>query len=98
MARKRSKERHDSAADQRLAACQPELSDPQGNEGGAEPIELFHAENVGLWQKGHVLSHAVDAAEITAVSYRHAQVRDCAPKRIDEGGLGRHECNRICDL
>ena len=41
-------------------------------------------QQLGLGQEGHVLRHAVDAAEVAAVGHRDAQIGDGAPKRIDQ--------------
>jgi len=49
-----------------------ELAHALGDEGRAQPVELFERQQVGLGQEGHVLRHAVDAAEIAAVGHRHA--------------------------
>ena len=37
-----------------------------------------------LRQEGHVLRHAIDAAEIAAVRHRNPEIGDSAPKRIDK--------------
>ena len=84
MARQRGEQRHDAAAHQRLAAGQAQLADALGDEGAAQPVEFLQAQEVGLGQEGHVLRHAIDAAEIAAVGHRHAQIGDGALKRIDQ--------------
>ena len=77
-------ERHDAAPDQRLAAGEAKLAHAARDEGGAQPVELFQRQNIGLGQEGHVLGHAVDAAEIAAVGDRDAQIGDVAAERIDQ--------------
>ena len=84
MARQRLHQRHDAPAHQRFAAGQPELSDTLGDEGAAQPVEFLEREQVGLRQEGHVLRHAVDAAEIAAVRDGDAEVGDGAGKRVDQ--------------
>ena len=79
---------HHIAAHQRLAAGDAYLGGPQANEGGAEPIQLFQAQNVLLRQEGHVLGHAIDAAKVTAVGNGHAEIGDATAKRIDHGLIG----------
>src|SRR5205085_1851189 len=46
MARERAHQRHHVAADQRLAAGQPELAYALGDEGRAKPVELFERQRV----------------------------------------------------
>ena len=59
---------HDIAADQRLAAGQAQLAHPHIDEGTAQPVQLLQRQHVLLRQEGHVLRHAIDAAQIAAVS------------------------------
>ena len=63
-----------------------------GDEGAAQPVEFLKAQQVGLRQEGHVLGHAIDAAEIAAVGHRHPQIGDGARKRIDQ--RARAGCRR----
>jgi hypothetical protein len=83
-------QRHDALADQRLAAGEAELLHALLDEGGAEAVQLLKGEQVLLGQEGHVLGHAVDAAEVAAVRHRHAEVADMAAERVDQGWLLRH--------
>jgi hypothetical protein len=47
------------------------------------------ASAVPLGQEGHVLGHAIDAAEVAAVGHRHAQIGDRAPERVDQPFMKR---------
>ncbi len=92
MAAEVAKQREDVAPHQRLAAGDAQLAHAVPNEDGAEPVEFLEREQVALGEEGHVLRHAVDAAEIAAVGHRDAQVGDRPPERVDErrtAGLDR---------
>ena len=84
VARQRGDEGHDAAADQRLAAGEAKLAHAARDEGRAQPVEFFERQQIGLGQEGHVLRHAVDAAEIAAIGDRDAQIGDVAAERIDQ--------------
>ena len=71
------------APDQGLAAGEPELADPETDEGRAEPVELLERQELGLGQERHVLGHAVDAAEVAAVGDRDPDVADGPPEGVD---------------
>ena len=62
------------------------LRTPLRNEGRAEAVELLQASAGPLRQEGHVLGHAIGAAEIAAVGDRHAQIADLRPKGSIKGG------------
>ena len=64
------------------------FSHAQADEGRAEAVELLERQEVRLGQEGHVLGHAVDAAEVAAVGDRDAQVGDRAGEGVDK--LQRH--------
>ena len=81
-------QRHDALAHQRLAAGEAELLDALLDEGRADPVEFLERQQVLLGQEGHVLGHAIDAAEIAAVGHRHAEVGDMPAEGIDHGRLG----------
>ena len=99
MTRERGEQRHDTAADQRLAAGEAQLAHALDDEGGAEPIQFFQGEEIGLGQEGHVFRHAIDAAEIAAVGHRDAQIGDGAPERVDHRlGRGVAAIVQISDL
>ncbi len=82
--RQRAYEAHDVAAHQRLATGEPQLAHPARHEGRAQAVQLLQAENVLLGQEGHVLGHAIDAAEIAAVGHRDAQIGDRPAEAVDE--------------
>ena len=82
MPRQRAHQRHHVAPDQRLAAGQPELAHALGDEGRAQPVEFFQRQQIGLGQEGHVLGHAVEAAQVAAVGDRDAQIADGPAERI----------------
>ena len=88
------KEPHDVLSHERLAARDANLSDAFPDECGAQAIELFEREKVGLRQERHVLRHAIDAAEVAAIGDRNPQIGDVAPERIDHGSAGW--LNRVC--
>ena len=97
MARQRADQRHDVLADQRLAAGEPELAHAAGDEGRAEPVELLERQHVLLRQEGHVLRHAIDAAEVAAVGHRHAQIGDRPAERVDQRlRMGRRRGSAPC--
>ena len=74
MPRQRAHQRHHVAADERLAAGQPQLPHALGDEGRAQPVEFFQRQQVGFRQERHVFRHAIEAAQIAAVGHRHAQI------------------------
>ena len=59
------------------------LLTPSADEGAAQPVELLERQQVRLGQEGHVLRHAIDAAEVAAVGHRDAQVADMAAEGIE---------------
>ncbi|MNZ96297.1 hypothetical protein D3C78_1154860 [compost metagenome] len=65
-------QRHDVLAHQRLAASQPQLAHAARDEDGTEAVEFFERQKVLLRQEGHVLGHAIGAAEIAAVGHGNA--------------------------
>jgi hypothetical protein len=73
---------HDVAADQRLAAGEPDLAHAKVDEGRGQPAQLLQRQELGLGQEGHLLGHAVDAAEVAAVGDRQPDVGDLPPERI----------------
>ena len=64
-----------------------QLAHAARHEGRAQPVELLQAEHVLLGQEGHVLGHAVDAAEIAAVGHRDAQIGDLPAEPVDQRGM-----------
>src|SRR5260370_31662759 len=78
---------HDVAAHQRLAAGQPQLLDPEPDEGAAHAVQLFQRQELGFGQKIHFFRHAVNTAEIAAIGNRYAQIGDGASERVDHGKL-----------
>ena len=70
---------------QRLAAGQADALDAEADEGAAEAVQLLQAQDLGLGQEGHVLRHAVDAAEVAAIGDRDAEIGDPSAERIDHG-------------
>ncbi len=78
-------QRHHVAPHQRLAAGDAELVGAEADERGAQPVQLLQRQHLRLRQEGHVLGHAVDAAQVAAVGDRDAQIGDGAAERIDHG-------------
>ncbi len=92
-------EMHDVAADERLAAGQAQLPHAEANEGRADALQLLEAQDLRLRQEGHVLRHAIDAAEIAAVGDRHPQIGDPALIGVDQRRIGgRHYLHRLNSL
>src|SRR5262249_28193087 len=84
VARQGTKQPQDVLAHQRLAAGDPELLDALGDKGRAHAVELFEREQILLGQEGHMLGHAIGAAEVAAVGDGNTQVRDMATEGIDQ--------------
>ena len=66
------------------------LRTPLAMKARAEPVELLERQQVLLRQEGHVLRHAIDAAEVAAVGHRDAQIGDVPAERVDQGALLGH--------
>ena len=69
------------AAQERLAAGDPDLLDAVGDEGAREPLDLLEGEQLlavheAVAAAEDLLRHAVDAAEVAAVRDRDAQVAE----------------------
>src|SRR5580704_8152187 len=79
-------------ADQRLAAGYTDLADAFGDQDARQPLELVPREK---FVAGHMILRvggtAIDAAEITAVSNRDAEVGDGTSEFVGE----RHFANRV---
>ncbi len=71
-------ETDDALAYQRLATGEANLLHPQADEDARDALQLLQTEHLLARQEGHVLGHAVDAAEVATVGHRHAQVVDLA--------------------
>ncbi len=84
VARQRSKQGHDAAAHQRLAAGDANLARAEPHEGGAQPVEFLQRQQILLGQESHVLGHAIDATKVAAIRHRNADVGYGASKGIDE--------------
>ncbi len=85
-----AEQRHHVLAHQRLAAGQPELPDAAPDEGRAQSLQLLEREHLGLGQEGHVLGHAIDAAEVAAIRHRDAQVGNMPAEGVDHvSNVGR---------
>jgi hypothetical protein len=100
---------HDPLADQRLAAGQPQLAHAQAHEGRGQPIQFLQRQDLRLRQEGHVLGHAIGAAQVAAVGDRDAQIGHRAAEAVDQttgqargagnrlrgaGVIGRHVCGQ----
>ena len=82
---------HHVAPHQRLAAGDAQLARAEPDEDAAEPLQLLEGQKLLARQEGHVLLHAIDAAEVAAVRDRNAQIGD----RAAEGSIsGRGEGGR----
>ena len=88
MAREGAEQGHDVPPHQGLAAGDAQLAHALRDEGRADPVELLEGQKIALGQEGHVLGHAIDAAEIAAVRHRDAQIGDRPAKRVQQGPAG----------
>ena len=84
MSGERMEQPHNVFAHKRFAAGYPELAHALAHEGPAQSVQLFQAQQFLFRQKRHVFRHAIDAAEITAIGHRYAQIADMATERIDQ--------------
>ncbi len=69
------------------------FSTPRPDEGRAHPVQFLQRQQFLLGQEGHVFGHAIDTAEIAAVSDRNAQIGDGAGKGVNE----RRCCHDVQD-
>ena len=74
---------HDAAADERLAAGDPQLAHAQSDEDGTDPLEFLQRQDFRLGEEHHVLGHAIAAAQVAAVGYRDPQIGDVTAEGID---------------
>jgi len=77
---------HHIAPDQRLAARDADAVHTLGDERSTQPLQLLERQQFRLGQKGHVLRHAIDAAEVAAVRHGDAQIGDVPAEWIDHAG------------
>ena len=77
-------EGHDTLADQRLTAGDAQLLHTQIDKVGAQPIQLFQSQKFLLGEEIHILGHAINTAEVTAVCDRDAQIGDSAGERVNQ--------------
>jgi hypothetical protein len=75
---------HDPLADQGLAAGQPQLAHAQADEGRGQAIQFLQRQHLRLGQEGHVLGHAIGAAQVAAVGDRDAQIGHRAAEAVDQ--------------
>ena len=73
---------------ERFSPRQPQALHPPADEGGAEPIQLLQRQQIRLGEEGHMLTHAILAAEITPIRHRNPQIGDGAPEGINHRALG----------
>ena len=75
-----------AAARQRLAAGQPHFGDAAIDEAVDDQRQLVQRQQFAAGQKAHRLRHAIAAAQIAAISHRHAQIADAPAKTVDKCG------------
>ena len=85
VAREGAEQPQDVLAHQRLAAGDAQLAHALGDERRAQTVELLQREQVLLGQEGHVLRHAIGAAEIAAIGDGHAQIGHVPAEGVDHG-------------
>jgi hypothetical protein len=78
-----AEQRHHVLAHQGLTAGHPQFLDAAPDEGRAQSLQLLQRQHLGLGQEGHVLGHAVDAAEVAAIRHRDAQIGDMPAEGVD---------------
>ena len=81
---------HDIVARQRFTAGYAYLLYAQVYESLTDAYDLFQREQLGARYEADILGHAVDAAQVTAVCYRYADVIYMTPKSIDQACLLSH--------
>lgn len=74
----------DAALDQRLAAGEADLLRAELDEDPAQGGHLLQGQHLGAGQEGHLLGHAVDAAEVATVGDRQANVAHGAAEAVDQ--------------
>ena len=79
----------DALAHQRLAASEADLAGAVGHEQRGDPLDLLQGEHLLARQEGHVLGHAVHAAEVATVGDRQPQVLDAASVAVLQSAHGR---------
>ena len=70
---------------QGFAPRYPQLGNPQPNKHTGYSGQLLQCEHIPARQKGHILGHAVGAAEVTAIGHRQPDVVDTALEAVDQG-------------
>jgi hypothetical protein len=81
---------HRVAAHQRLAAGEADLAHPARDESIGYEGNLIEAQQLGARQEGHMLRHAIAAAQVAAIGHRYPQIVDRAAMGVDQGGRGCH--------
>jgi hypothetical protein len=69
---------------QRLAAGPTNAAGAAGDEKAAQALQLLNGQQFGTRQKGLLLFHAINAAQVAAIRDRYAPVIDRAAKGIDQ--------------
>ena len=80
------------AAQERLAAGDPQLLHTEVDEHARDPLDLLEGEELAARQEAvlvaeDLLRHAVHAAEVAAVGHRDPQVADRPAEGVDDGHL-----------
>ena len=80
------------AAQERLAARDPQLLHAEVDEDARDPLDLLEREELAARQEAvlvaeDLLRHAVDAAEVAAVGHRDPQIADGPAEGVDDGHL-----------
>ena len=83
------------AAQQRLAAGQPDTGHALADEDPGQPIDLLEAQEIRARQPYVLrLGHAVEAAQVAAVGDRHAQRAQWAVECVEHGHLSDYGIRR----
>jgi DNA-directed RNA polymerase II subunit RPB1 len=65
------------------------LAHAKGNEAFGDDGDFLERQQPVARQEGHLLRHAIAAAEIAAIRHRNAQVADRSAEAVDQCGVGR---------
>ncbi len=80
---------HHIAANQGLAPRQANAGYAARNEAFGDDRDLVQAQQLGAGQEGHLLRHAIAAAQVAPVGHGNTQIADCPPMTIDQRPVAR---------
>ncbi len=80
---------------QRLAAGDPQLGDAEPAEAAPQAGDFLQRQHLRSRQEGHILGHAVDAAQVAAIGDRQTHIGDMPAETVDELWFFRHGVQRF---